>query len=505
MVKKAKHSDPLDGAVSAMVSTLVSHRTSGSGWLTWRELIERVPGLTSEVASEAVKKVSAKGKIIVAFSDDPNSPVVLKQDVELLAAGGELLKKLVDLGCSVEVPVRTLSELTQPLHKTVKKHVDQYWPEHLKLLPTGLLPMALRVGKKEVVAIHDERFPALSSDAFLRRLLQELCSPEQPEVKLSALAKKLPKELQATFVDGCLKRKEDVDFADMEPAGTAKTPDRLIRDRRFPRAEATLAEKLVTVLTSQKALGGMSYPTTWSRLIELTDSPSTQAVFVKAEQVEPYRSRVVVSFKAPDAPLALAGDEALLAKSPNLLSMVLGQLKTDDNQAVDVSKIVAHTELHPAVKPHFQVVIERQLAEKTLPVEIGVLRVGGKRCLFRWQDAIGANAVVVPVNAGEATAQSNSGLKAMPPKVDSDRFARDFDAAFARLDGKLGLPHYASLVDLRPALAQYPHDVFDRELLKLRQAGRYSLNVVEGRFGITDEERSACLIVDNVPHLLVSM
>lgn len=428
MPKKAKQSDPLVEAASAMVRVLAEHRAGGSRWLTWRELIERVPGLRSEIATDALKKVKPKGRVIVAFSADPNSPVLLSEDVESFVTDSELLKTLVHRGCRAE----------------------------------------------------------------------------QPEIKLSALAKQLPKDLQARFVEAWqlrLARKPEVDFADMEPAGSAKKPDVLLRDRRFPRAEVVLAENLVKVLTSQKALGGTSYPSTWSRLIELTDAQATQAVRAKAKLMEPYRSRVVVSFNASDAPLALTGDEALLGDSPPLLSMVLATVRTNDNQAVDVSKLVTHKGLHPTVKPYFQTSIERQIAERRLPAGTGALKIGKKWYLFRWDDVIGTNPEIA---VSRSVIPMPSAATDAPPRiVDSAQFARDFDAAFEKLDGTLGLRNYASLVDLRPALAQYPSEVFEKEVLKLRQVGHYSLSVAEGRFGLSDEERAACLIVNNVQHLLV--
>ena len=117
-------------------------------------------------------------------------------------------------------------------------------------------------------------------------------------------------------------------------------------------------------------------------------------------------------------------------------------------------------------------------------------------------DVIGAIALSTP-SPEQSASSSAPAMEEVPKATDSVNFGRDFDAEFAKLDGKLGLPHYASLVDLRPALKQYPREVFDRELLKLRRTGRYSLSLVEGRYGVSEEERAACLVVDHVPHLLV--
>lgn len=718
MAKKAKQPDPLSEAASAMVWTIGNRRSSGSRWLTWPELIERVSGLTPETATEALTKVKPKGRVIIAFPADPHSPVLLREDIEAFASDGEVLTTLAHRGCSGVAPVRTLAELTQPLEPSLKKAIDIYWPQHSDQLPAGLAPVL--VGTKKAFAIHDEQFPrpevdlsrelvaaleaqkstgdntypaawptlleavgrlpdddlirlataqppfadsvktmratgvlwvafavdapailcnesflrrlvqencnveqpeiklsvltqqipkdlqarfveawtlarlqqldfleaestgtakkpdillrdrrfprpeielsrklvaileaqktagdnaypaawptlleaagvrsddglirlatakppfagavrtvratgsvwvafttdvpaVLSTESFLRRIAQEVCRAEQPEIKLSALAKQLPKDLQVAFIESWpLTRLQQLDFIEVESAGSTKKPDVLFRDRRFPRAEALLAEKLVKVLTSQKELGGTSYPSTWSCLIELTDAQATQTVRAKAELMEPYRSQVVVSFNAPDAPLALTDDEALLGDSPHLLSMVLATARTNDNQAVDVSKLVTHKGLHVAVQPHFQTSVERRIADRCLPDGIGALKIAKKLHLFRWEDAIG-------VNTETATGGASG-------SVDPAQFARDFDAAFSKLDGKLGLPKCASLVDLRPELPQYSREFFDKELVALRQVGCYSLSAFDGGFGPADHMRAACLIVDNVPHLLV--
>ena len=352
---------------------------------------------------------------MLASKTDQNSLILLKADLESLSQDAGLLKSLVEKGCSAEVPVKTLAELTQPLDKSLKKLVDNYWPTHTQQMPAGLLPVIVMSGRKKLFAIHDERFPL-------------------PEVELS--------------------------------------------------------QKLIDELKQRKATDEQSYPTELPALLESTGRSSTQAVCEKAIRSEPFCSQAIIAFEGDSKALvSLVGDEVLLASSLNLLSKAFEKVRTVSNQVIAVDKIAKCKGIHPAVRPHFQTSIERNISENRIPSELGALKTGKKWSVFRLSDVVGN--VTVSAAPGTQTV------------FDPADFARDFDAAFASLDGKLGLPRYASLVDLRPALRKYPREVFDQELLTLRRSGRYSLSLVEGRFGLTDDERGACLVVDHVPHLLV--
>lgn len=359
----------------------------------------------------------------------------------------------------------------------------------------------------------EDRFLAFSSDVpgiiysetFLKQLVQSMCRREVPETKLSLLAKRLTKDLQPSFFDHWVQTTElrrEFDFATLQSASTKKKQEIQIRDNRFPPPELVLAEDLVTILASQKAVGGTAYPSSLRRLFELNGAATTQAVRTKAVQSEPFLSQVVVALTDnASSAVAFRGDEELLTRSPTLLATILDSLRTSDNQAIGVDKIMNVKSLHPSIRAAFQAQIVQRLEERSLPGGIGAIKQSKKWSLFRFEDVIGSAA------DERATAAVNPPGPAMavlsPQSADNTHFAEDFDAVFSRLDGKLGLPHYASLVDLRPALSQYSRDVFDRELLKLRQAGRYSLSLVEGRFGLSAEEQQACLIIDHVPHLLV--
>ena len=356
-----------------------------------------------------------------------------------------------------------------------------------------------------LVAMKEDVSAIINSKSILRRLVHEACHAEKPEIKLSALAKALPKDLQESFVHGWFaraKQAEEFDFATLQPAGTVKKRDVVIRDRRYPPEEVAFTENCLRILAGLKALGEASYPTTMQRLVELA-GPVPSSVLGKVVKSDAFQSQVICSLSGDDtAPLALKSDESLLANSPRLLVSILEKLRTNDHHLVTLDKVIKYKPLNPRIRIPLESAIEDKITANSLPENIGALKVDKKWALFLMSDVIGAIALSTP-SPEQSASSSAPAMEEVPKATDSVNFGRDFDAEFAKLDGKLGLPHYASLVDLRPALKQYPREVFDRELLKLRRTGRYSLSLVEGRYGVSEEERAACLVVDHVPHLLV--
>ena len=359
------------------------------------------------------------------------------------------------------------------------------------------------------IALKQDFPEVVCSESFLQSLIQATCHAEAPEVKLSVLARQLPKDLQPPFLARWLAEfdhRREYDFVQLASTGTAKKRDLRLQDRRFPPAEIRWGENAVKILHSLKAIGGTSYPATWTRLVELAGTPLTPSIREKVVKTEPFQSQVIVSFLGdPNAPLALSGDDELLANSPALWRIVLEKLRTNENQLLTVDKLVNQKGLYPSLRPRLQAAIERMIRDKSLPPGFGALKVAKKWGLFLSIDVIGTS---VPSSPDFISRSDSASSNPAPPiensaSVDIRLFERDFDTAFSLLDGKLGLRHYASLVDLRPALKQYPRAVFDQEILKLRQSGRYSLSLMEGRFGLTDEERAAALVVDHIPHLLV--
>ena len=333
---------------------------------------------------------------------------------------------------------------------------------------------------------------SVAQDAgLLRSVVEQGCSADAPVRTLVELTQSLDKSLKK-LVDNYWPTHTPQLPAGLLPVVVISGRKKLfaIHDERFPLPEVELSRKLIDELKRLKAAGEDSYPARLSALLESTGHTTTQSVRDKAIRVEPFCSQVIVSFEGdPQAVVALVGDESLLAGSPILLSMAFEKVRTDASQVIAVDKVAKCKWIHPAVRPCFQTSIERSIAGNHVPIGMGALMIGKKWSVFRLSDVVG--------NASVNAAHGNQTV------FDPADFERDFNTAFASLDGKLGLPRYASLVDLRPALPQYPREIFDQELLKLRRSGRYSLSLVEGRFGLTDDERDACLVVDHVPHLLV--
>ena len=333
---------------------------------------------------------------------------------------------------------------------------------------------------------------SLAQDAgLLKSLVEQGCSADAPVRTLVELTQSLDKSLKK-LVDHYWPTHTQQLPAGLLPVTVISGRKKLfaIHDERFPLPEVELSRKLIDELKRLKVAGGHSYPTGLPALLESMALLTTQVIRDKATRAEPFCSQAITAFESdPEADVALVGDEVLLAGSPNLLLMAFEKVRSDSNQVIAVDKIAKCKGLHSAVRPYFQSSIERNINGNRIPSGLGALRIGKKWSIFRLSDVVG-NLTVNAVHGNQTV-------------FDAADFVRDFDAAFAGLDGKLGLPRYASLVDLRPALPQYPREIFDRELLTLRRSGRYSLSLVEGRFGLTDDERAACLVVDHVPHLLV--
>ena len=376
----------------------------------------------------------------------------------------------------VQVPELTAEVALAALRKApAKQHVilaSKTDPNSLVLLKADLESVAHDVG-------------------LLKSLVEQGCSAEAPVRTLGELTQSLDKSLKK-LVDNYWPTHTQHLPAGLLPVVVISGRRKLfaIHDERFPLPEVELSRKLIDELKRLKEAGKHSYPTGLPALLESTGSSATQAIRDKAIRSEPFCSQAIVSFEGdPEADVALVGDEVILAGLPNLLSMAFEKVRTDSNQVLAIDKIVKCKGIHSSIRPHFQSSIERNICGNCIPSGMGALKIGKKWSLFRLSDVVG-NVTVDAANGNQTV-------------FDAADFARDFDAAFASLDGKLGLPRYASLVDIRPALSKYPREIFDRELLTLRRSGRYSLSLVEGRFGLTDEERAACLVVDHVPHLLV--
>jgi hypothetical protein len=87
-------------------------------------------------------------------------------------------------------------------------------------------------------------------------------------------------------------------------------------------------------------------------------------------------------------------------------------------------------------------------------------------------------------------------ILALLPAPGPGDLAADLDAAFDSVDKANGSHNFASLVDVRAALAGHGRAAVDAELQRQRVAGKYSLSAVEGRHGLTSAERDAAIAED---------
>lgn len=233
---------------------------------------------------------------------------------------------------------------------------------------------------------------AVNAEGFLKRLLVRLCSPENPEAKLSAVAKLLAKDLQAKFGEVWRTHAElqrRFPFVDLQAAGSKSKPDLILRDARFPRAEKILSEQLVKTLETARSAAAGNYPLSLTRLHELANPKAEAAVFQKAIALEPFASRATIALPgANDSPVALTDDIERLAAFPALLDAVVGLMTNAETQAVAIDKLGAFKSVQMLVRPHFAEALKKATSEGRLPPGFGAVRLAGKWHVFRTRDVL---------------------------------------------------------------------------------------------------------------------
>jgi hypothetical protein len=360
----------------------------------------------------------------------------------------------------------------------------------------------LRGSRSEVWICPAERLPStLSNPLLFSRLLTETCSSASPEIRLSALAKVLTKDLQPAFMAAWLQPSAAAllqKICHSTPAGTPRKPDLLLRDLRFPSPEKNTSERLVLLLEQARAESRSQYPLRWSALHQQVTSDVSREVLHKATLVEPFLSRATIACpNAPDSPVFLTEDLSTCVRSPEMLRFLVRRGTTDDNVALAPQKLATAAGLTAAVKQQLAVVADEIIAGAPLPPGIGLGRIARKWQLLDLSRIRHSTEVAVLSPAADST------IATPRTAASAEAFAVSFDAAFTRLSETSHLPGYVSLADLRPALAEYPRAVFDEQLLLLRRAGRYSLSLLEGRMALTAAEESAVIVIDNRAYLLV--
>lgn len=477
----------------------------------WTQHYEKVPSGLNAVAKKAGKKV------VVAIHDERFSrpDVVLCQklvkNLESLRSAGEahypaeFKSLLTKVDIAVDDPM-LVAAIAQPQFSEATSVI------------AGKMPNAW-------IAFRKDAEQCLGTEGFLKRLLLQQCNEATPEVKLSVLAKQLIKEFQPRFME-LWRTHSDMNrsfgFVEFTSAGSKSKPDLLLRDARFPRAERLLSAQLVKTLEGQKVVGGAAYPLTWNRLVELSGSKADLSLLQKATTVEPFSDRVLVAFPAlADSTVAFLADAADLAASAATLDAALSLLLNDENQAIASDKLAAVRGMNLLFKGHFATAVERFVTLRQWPPGFAALKLSSKWHIFRMKDLSGT--LVATTVPEEQKSKARKGIPSqaiapVPPNpaapavptqpqatagAEDDGFAQALEAAFEQLSAISRLPGCVSLVDLRPAMASYSRDVFDSQLIRLRKTGQYSLSVVEGRYPLSDDEKAACLTIDNSAHLLL--
>lgn len=475
MAKKANLPDPLGEISESIVRILQEHAqktAAGSpAFLTWKQVLAKLSGVSPEWARAALLRTPAKGSVLVAIAEDPESPVALETQREAIVRDAQLVLrtlKRADAGFGAGSPVRPVSELVRILDRSLQKAAEEQWSDSAFALPPGFTHAAVAVKKKMQPGLHEERYPrlevvlcrsllkalqnrqsrggdhypvllsdllqdmktepddlhlplalqlpefadsvtlvagqlpegliafrsdmepCLGSESLLRRLLQQNCSETQPEVRLTALAKRLSKPWQQMFVEAWRTHfdlQHRFGSVEMTAAGSEKQSDLILRDARFPRPEKIVAQQLVKTLESQKVLGGSHYPATWSRLAELAAVKTPAETLVRATQSEPFASLVLVPFPTlQDSPVVFQDDTDALLTSTMFFEFALGRLVTAENAAVPSEKLASLVGLNPLLRQRWNQLVTEMSEGRCLPAGIGTLMIGRKLHFVRLRD-----------------------------------------------------------------------------------------------------------------------
>lgn len=121
----------------------------------------------------------------------------------------------------------------------------------------------------------------------------------------------------------------------------------------------TLAERAVEEL--KKARDGQTEPLTMSELAARLNMPAEELLAPKTLK------GVLVTQKAPDAPVMLPDDAQTFANSDRLLRFAVSQIGTQPPW--DLKKFLTAVKLHKDIKPKFQAALETRLADQKLPAD----------------------------------------------------------------------------------------------------------------------------------------
>ncbi len=403
-------------------------------------------------------------------------------------AATELAEKMLQVldaqrrlgGEAYPLTVRRLAQLTDPAapDEIVLKAVTKK-----TFVSRATVAQARSLDSPVALAEDAERLAA--SPLLLPFLLEQVCTPERPTCPAAKLKTRLATNLRAPFEAALHRQIQDRTLpATVAVVTVGKKQELHLLRYPLPRApEVVLAENLLRMLRSQRALGGDAYPLPLSRLVELTQPGADAALQKKALARPEFKVQVVLALpREKDTPLALAEDQELLASSPLLWQALLNRARSESDKEQAFDGAALEKKLAPPLKEPFRRTLDRGVRSRSLPAGVGFLLHKKKPILFLLRD--------VEANVGRASTAAPD-------------FARQFDAAFERLDRQGGTHNLVSLVELRRAVPS-DRNTFDVELRRLRVTGHYTLKLAEGRDGITPEEQAAGIPEDGKLLLYVS-
>lgn len=250
-------------------------------------------------------------------------------------------------------------------------------------LVAGQLPEGL-------MAFRSDLEQCLASESLMRRFVHQACSESQPEVRLSALSKRLCKPWQQTFVETWrthfdLQRR--FTSVELTAVGSDKQSDLVLRDARFPRPEKIVSQLLVKTLESQKVLGESHYPLSWSKLVELSGTKAPADTIARATQTEPFASLVLIPFPAlQESPVVFQDEVDTFPGSTMFVEFVLGRLTSAENSVVAAEKLVNVPGLNPLLRQRWTQVVTEMTEGRALPAGIGAIMISRKLHFFRMRD-----------------------------------------------------------------------------------------------------------------------
>ncbi len=233
------------------------------------------------------------------------------------------------------------------------------------------------VGKTLTLAAPaDQRDALLGNDALLRALLEARTSAKNPFATLAELAGGLPEEYREAFTAAWGGRLE----ANTLPAGVLLHDGALSLASFFPWLRV-LADRAVASL-ERRRLAGTGYPTTLQTLLQADVPGTSDDLVAKLAADRDFRSRVVLAVPGePRAPLALPGDEELLASSPLLIEYAVRLVSTPEQPLHPVNKVAGALD-RPLRKP-FEQAVARLAGSGEVPAGVAVHEVKGKLHLRR--------------------------------------------------------------------------------------------------------------------------